>query len=388
MMKPWLSIVLLVSVQVSATELSRFSAQKLQQAEKFQANQQWQKAIELLAPIESNRQYDLAVIKRALGVYYWQNGQVDLAIDSLEESLSVEQLDKKAQKETRRMLADLYFNQQHYSQALNHYYVLVYEVSVGKENSDLWLVIAKAHYQLQEWQKTLQSINKVIASQSKIEVEPLTIQLAARLQLKQWHASEKSLKQLLALQPENEQWWSQLVSVQLRNNDPASALTTLAVAKYNIVLSEQENRLLIQLLAKQGMPEQAARQLTQVTIKGDKLNQHIELARLWQQAKEWDRAIESWYSAAQIDPIYYMEQAQLLMHKNEYHLALEALNKYPKHSAQLLLLRAQVKYKLGRMDDALIDAEEAQKVEPTQNGESWLNYLKEKVHASRLSDTR
>ncbi|WP_217510526.1 tetratricopeptide repeat protein [Vibrio metschnikovii] len=384
MIRRWIVYLLLIgSTSSFAVELSPYAANKALQANQLAQEERFAEAIELLRETKVSRGYDKAYFDRMLGVFYWQNEQLSLAIRSLTEAVGSGELVDEQGWATRRMLADLLLMDQQYQSALPHYYQLVKEViKDGNEKqttSELWLRISQVHYQLQQWAKTLSSIDRYEQLTSIDEVTPLSLKLGAQLQLERWQPAILTLKRLIALESDKSSWWLQLVSLELRTGQPKEALSSLGLAKlHGIELNQQELRLLAQLYAQNGIPERAAQILGSIENADSDLDLITERASYWQRAKEWDRAIETWSLAAQFDAKYYWNVSLLYNQQGEYRQALSALDKVTDKARQpeVALARARALYKLNRLDDALAQAKRAQHLQPSNNeAQGWINYL-------------
>ncbi|MDA3138975.1 tetratricopeptide repeat protein [Vibrio metschnikovii] len=384
MIRRWIVYLLLIgSTSSFAEELSPYAANKALQANQLAQEERFAEAIELLRETKVSRGYDKAYFDRMLGVFYWQNEQLSLAIRSLTEAVGSGELVDEQGWATRRMLADLLLMDQQYQSALPHYYQLVKEViKDGNEKqttSELWLRISQVHYQLQQWAKTLSSIDRYEQLTSIDEVTPLSLKLGAQLQLERWQPAIVTLKRLIALESDKSSWWLQLVSLELRTGQPKEALSSLGLAKlHGIELNQQELRLLAQLYAQNGIPERAAQILASIDNADSDLDLITERASYWQRAKEWDRAIETWSLAAQFDAKYYWNVSLLYNQQGEYRQALSALDKVTDKARQpeVALARARALYKLNRLDDALAQAKRAQHLQPSNNeAQGWINYL-------------
>lgn len=365
---------------VSAAELTRYTSQKLHQAQKMDAEGELKRAIEILKPLDNLRRYDEAIVARSLGVYYWRSNQASKAVNELERALNTGSLSGDELYQVKMMLADLYFNQQQYLSSVTLYHSLVNQTT-GESLNTLWLKMAKAHYQLEDWQKAINAAKSVKPSTTEQKIEVLTLMFASQIKLKWWSGAEVSLKSLLGHQPDNALWWRQLVSVQMRQNKPNAALASLGVAQQLVELTSQEQQTYLQLLSQQGAPERAASQLSQSESLTEE--QWIQQAYLWQQAKEWDKAIEVWQQLARTDEQYYLNIAQIHYRQGEYQPALAALERIQLGQVEVWLLRAQVLYKLGRNSEALEFARKANAKKPSTETDSWLVFLTQVAEASR-----
>lgn len=365
---------------VLAAELTPYISHKLHQAQQLDSKGRLKQAIEILRPLDNLRRYDEAVIARSLGVYYWRDHQTSAAVKELERALNTKVLSGDELYQVKMMLADLYFNQQQYVPALDLYRALVAQTSAALQGA-LWLKIAKAHYQSGEWQEVIKAAVKVNPDTRERKVELLALMVASQVELKDWASAEHHLKSLLGYQPDNALWWRQLVGVQLAQSKSMEALASLGVAQQIIDLSSQEEQIYIQLLSQQGNPEKAASRLMEKsTLNKD---QKVQQAYLWQQAREWQKAIQVWQHLAETDEQYYLNIAQIHFRQGEYQQAFAALEQIQFIEAEVLLMKVRTLHKLGRNSEALERAREADAQQSTTETQSWLAFLEQVNHLSQ-----
>ncbi|PME16868.1 hypothetical protein BCV44_13785 [Vibrio cyclitrophicus] len=369
---------LLLPLMTQAQELSQYTAIRVQKAHKLAQDEQVKQAIEVLAGLELSKGYDKAYVARMLGVFYWQDGKTDKAIQQLTYAVDTNLLVDEQAWVTKRMLADLLLNDQQFKQALPHYYELVKTAPEKEKKGTLWMRIAQAEYQIENWSKTLVAIGNRDKFNSKVELSPLSLKLGAQLQLKQWKQSIPTLESLIELQPEKDNWWRQLVGIQLRLERNRDALNTLALADlHGVELKDSDRRLLAQLYAKRGIPERAAQEIAKLDGANSDVQLLAEQATYWQLAKEWDNAIEVWTLASKKDTRYHWNVAQLLVQQGYYDRALVVLDKVKDKNKQADVALAKVRswYKLKNLDNALAQAKRANNIEPSSEAKGWIKYL-------------
>lgn len=375
---------LFAALPLTAEELSRQNAIRVQKAHQLSQDGQLSQAIQNLKQIETSRKYDKAFIARMLGVFYWQNEQIDLAIPQLRTVVESGQLKDDNAWITERMLADLYLTQQSFENALKHYYTLQKKTAPASEKShDLWFRIAQAHYQLEQWRDVIPATEKYLALKPDNVISPLSLKLGAQLQLKQWKGAIPTLKQLIDLDPDKLSWWRQLAGLYMQVDNHRAALDTLALAKLNeLPLSQQDRRLLAQLYAKRGIPERAALEISELKEATSDLTLLAEQAGYWQMAKEWQKSIQIWQLAAQADAKYYWQAAQILLQQGDYQQALTTLNKVKGREQQVALAKVRALFKLGKLEKALIQAKNANAMKPSKQAKEWITYLNQLRSAS------
>ncbi|MGR5131150.1 tetratricopeptide repeat protein [Vibrio alfacsensis] len=384
MMKQFLiGVVLSLSAFTTvANELSQYTATRVQRAHNLAQEEKLQEAISTLEGLDLSREYDQAFVARMLGIFYWQNEQVKPAIKQLEIAVNSGLLKDEQAWQARKMLADMLLNEQQFSKALLHYYDLSKSVPKTQKAHDIWLRIAQSHYQLSQWNKVLSAMARYEKLGQPDEMAPLSIKLSAELELKKWQPAIGTIKRLIAIEPERVEWWRQLVALYLRVDDDKRALDSLALAKLQgVTLNQDDLRLLAQLYGKRGIPERAAKVLTELNDINSDSKLKAQQATYWQIAKEWQKSIDSWRVAAKLDRQYYWNLSQLLVQEGHYQDALVALDNVPGRKADVALVKTRAYYKLKRLDDALANAKRANEMEPSTQAESWVKYLSQLRHA-------
>ncbi|MGP8308683.1 tetratricopeptide repeat protein [Vibrio sp. YIC-376] len=378
MMKKFLigAVLSLSAFTTIASELSQYTASRVQRAHNMAQEDKLKEAISTLETLDLSRGYDQAFVARMLGILYWQNQQIKPAIKQLELAVNSGLLQDEQAWQTRKMLADMLLNDQQFSKALPHYYTLSKSIPKNQKAHDVWLRIAQSHYQLSEWQKVISAMGHYEQFGQPDKTGPLSIKLSAELELKKWKPAIGTIKRLIAIEPERVEWWRQLVSLHLRVDDNKHALDSLALAKLRgVKLSQDDLKLLAQLYANRGIPERAALVLSEL----DEINSNSKLkaqqAMYWQMAKEWDKSIDSWRVAAHLDPQYNWNFSQLLVQEGHYQQALVVLDKVSGRKADVALVKARAYYKLKRIDDALANAKRSYEMKPSDQAKSWVIYL-------------
>ncbi|ANS85565.1 hypothetical protein VSVS12_01799 [Vibrio scophthalmi] len=369
---------------VNAAELSQYTAIRVQKANQLAQDEKFAEAIQALRKIETSKSYDQAFVARMLGVFYWQDGQTKPAIKQLKLAVESKKLEDEQAWVTEKMLADLLLSDQQFSASLPHYYQLVQQVPESQTEDQIWLRIAQAHYQIEQWKAVIPAIDKYRRFQAKDELQPLSLKLGAQLQLKRWKDAIPTLEKLVSLQPDKVNWWRQLVSLQLQQGQNKQALSTLALAKgQGVALSQQDRTLLAQLYAQQGIPERAAIELSQLEEAATDLDLIVSQASYWQQAREWQKATKQWQLAAKQAAKYHWNVAQLLVQEGQYQQALTVLDRVQGRKADVALAKTRAYYKLNQLEQALIHAKQADNIEPSSQSKSWIKYLSQLRRANQ-----
>jgi tetratricopeptide (TPR) repeat protein len=342
-----------------------------------------EQAITILRSIKTSRPFDRAYLQRLLGIYYWQIGETIQAIEHLSDAVTSNQLTPSEQNDSRRMLADLLALNHQYPQALVHYYHFVTQLKPMQSDQQLstWQRISQIEYQLRHWEKVLDAVSQIEQLNAPSSVTTLSIKLDAQWQLNRFNQTIVTLKQLIALQPNQSKWWFQLANAELKKGTPQAALSTLQLAKLaGVEFSQPQLIRLAQLYAKQGIPERAARLLASIPDQNKELI--VLQANYWQQAKEWQHAIDMWSLAAHNDAHYFWNIALLQFQIGQYIKTLTSLENLSQTPAEALLstqnitlMKIRTLYKLQQWDEALIQAQQLNKTDPSLETEHWIRYL-------------
>lgn len=216
----------------------------------------------------------------------------------------------------------------------------------------------------------------------------LQILALAYYERKQYQNAADTLKQLIAIKPDNEDYWVQRASMFQLLERPANTLKVLETAYAADKLTKEQNvLLLVQLLINQGIPERGARilkqQLTTENIKITESNWRL-LASAWQLSRQRQDAIVALSQASQVvdDGSLLLRAARLAVQDNRHaqavKLSQQALYKGldDQDKANALLLAGssyfeQQDYKSARryFQKALKQADSA------TSAKTWLDYI-------------
>ncbi|OBT16322.1 hypothetical protein A9264_11825 [Vibrio sp. UCD-FRSSP16_10] len=377
-----LAIVLSVlSMQVSAQELSRSVATRVHQAYELQNKDNNVKAIQTLEKIKGNHAYDTAFVQRMLGILYWQQKQNNQAEEALTQAVSVNGLPIEQQIETQRMLGDIQLSNGHTRKALATYHQVIVQNNTHKiidatSIQQVWLRIAQGNYQLEEWKAVIAATHGYRNNGGKVTVPMLNLRLGAELSLKRWNSALKTTLILRGFEPEQSRWWLQTLNLYLRVEQFPQALATLKqYERAGFSLTDAQYRLMAQLYSKQKVPQKSA-EIFHLLNKADnsKANDLAREAQYWQQARDWEQSLSAWSRAVEKDRKYQWSYIQLLMQHKQYKTALTQLNSV-KSSSRRELTRVDAYYRLGDKDRALRHAQKANQIESSQSALNWIRYL-------------
>ncbi|MEI6896174.1 MAG: hypothetical protein V5786_01545 [Psychromonas sp.] len=271
--------------------------------------------------------FEKAYIKRFQGNVYWQMGKEQKALQSLLLAVEINALSDVEQRQTERMLADLYLNQKQPTKAIQLYKTLIAE----EASEDLYKHLALGYYQKKSWTQVVNASRNAIKLSGKFNQSLHVLQLSALYELKSYRNASKVLIKLTQHDASNKRWWMQLASTYRLLKQDKKALATYEQAyQLGFMVSSTEIRQLAYFRSYLGAPYQAA-VLLESAMKDKKVRSNAksyqQLAHFWQAAREHDKAQQYWGKSARLsgNTRHYLVQAQLLYMLGRYDKILQVL---------------------------------------------------------------
>lgn len=403
MCRRWLLCLLLIlssfcSVAASQSTLTANEYKALINIHKLVELQQWAKAHQALKQANKalKRPYPQALRLQTLGQVYLAEEHYPQALDALTAAYKLEALPKNQQLDLLYLRAQLLLNQQRWrqgSEALEAWLRAMRVANAKKITAQVYLWLAQAYSQQNDWKKSVQSIQKAISMRRNPPESWYQLQLAGLLNLQHWSSAIDVLSILIVLQPDSERYWQQKASLQLQKGWSSQALATLRLAYLRGVLSKPGNqKLFVQLLLQQQMPFQAA-QVLQNAFAGNTLprsSEHLALlSNALLQAKEQKSALailqQQAKQKASVELLTRIAQVQLSLQQygNAEQTISRALALKPKRPERLLVLQGMSRIELDKLTEAKQSFELAgQHKQTEQMSLRWLDYLKQLDQAS------
>lgn len=290
-------------------------------------------AIQILAEIETSKEYDRAYVDRFLANMYATKGGADSkkAITLLEKATKVEVLNEKEHSDSIKLLADLQMQDKQYEKALKNY--AAWMKATGEEDANTYVKIAQAHYSLKQLDKMIAPSDKAIALFKEPNQNPYILKLTSYYERKQYKSAVKVLEEVLVLFPENKQWWTQLGMFYMLVEDYPKALYTLDLAyKQGYLVKETEIKTLANLYATNDVPYKSARLLEKYIDSGLIARTDTNLftmANAFHASQDAKKAAKYFGETAKLsnNPKHYRRQGMLLQQDEQYDAATVALQK-------------------------------------------------------------
>ncbi len=185
---------------------------------------------------------------RHLARHYVQQKEYDKAVEYYRSALAAQGLSDIANREMLRELAQVYLLKEDYASAARTL-DRVLALDVVPEVTD-YLLLAQAQYRLRKYVAVVAALDQIEEKGLKMDREQMRQALALYYQAGAYSQSERLLKALLELEPNNADNWHQLVSVFLQQNKRRKAVDQLSLArKKGIPFAERDIVLLADLHA-------------------------------------------------------------------------------------------------------------------------------------------
>lgn len=345
-----------------------------------------EQALQSLNKIKPRSAFDNAYIKRFQGNLYWQQGDEKQALKSLQIAVNESALAQEEQKQSERMLADLYLNQKQTANAINLYQELIQK----QPSEDLYKHLALSYYQQKSWHKVVDATRNGIKLSNAFNQSMHLLQLSALYELKDYNNASKILIQLTEHDVNNKRWWTQLVSTyQLLGEDKKALATYEQAYLLGLLDSSSEIKRLANFRASMGAPYQAALLLESAINQGKvagNAKHYQQLAQFWQVAREHDKAQQYWGKSASLsgEAQHYLTQAQLLQLLGRYDKMLAVLATIkvdnPTLQGKVALTQVQGLFALKKYQQAKRIAKRLIKNPASkQRAEQWVKLLDNRV---------
>jgi len=324
-LRPWLAVLLVVgTATLAAAQEGQYRSKLIIRPGEVPGGAGGLSIEELEQQIDSLADpYARSSAERHLARHYVEQKQYDKAIAYYLGALAAGGLSDIADREMQRELAQVYLLSENYTEAAATLERVLRSKLVPEAND--FLLLAQARYHLGNYVAVVAALDRLQEKGLALDVAQTRKALALYYRAGAFEQSERLLRELLRLEPDNPQNWHQLASVYLQQNKKRQALDHLALARdKGVPFNERELALLADLYAANGNPYGAAQTLTEglsagtVTASGPRYRRLFEF---WLQAREQDKALGALSQAARLtgDTELYLYLAQLQMEQQAWH---------------------------------------------------------------------
>ena len=380
MLRIWICLLALVSQACLAMEVSPHFSRQLEPVMKLYQSGQWQqaqnKATGLKPGSDAERAW-LAQLQASLAANLQQTAQASRYVEL---ALAYKEWPEQQQLQLLCLRGDIQAQQSNWSGA-----IASYKAALALKSDDaLRLRLAGLYYHNKQYGEAVSQSEQLL--KKGWHKQTAIIRLSALTALQRYGAAAEQAQELVRHEPKESKWWQQAVSLNLsaKRGDQALGLLQTAIDRQLMDDAAARNQL-IRLYAWQGLPYRGARLLEAAMTKGQMKasaeNQQL-LAQLWEDAREWPKAVDSWQQLAKqhAQPKAAMRVAELLLQQGKTEAAMTQLvaMKSAKgeqgNRAKALLLQAHLNKE--QYAQALELARELQQQDNwQQRATSWVNYI-------------
>jgi len=223
------------------------------------------------------------------------------ALRDFERAIAQEALPEPQQRRLQFNVAQLYFVTENYAKALE----LFMEWIVDEENPgpQTWFMISGAHYQLEQYEESLEAISTAIPLLAEPERRYYDLKNALLSELQRSGPRIDLLKEMVVIWPETLAYWRQLSGLFMDADNLQGAFSALESAYLADLLEEERDFIaLAQFYSAFNNPMRGAEML-EAKMASEHVEESVEnlqlLSQLWSQAREHRKAIPVLRRAAQ-----------------------------------------------------------------------------------------
>ena len=381
MLRIWICLLALVGQACLAMEVSPHFSRQLEPVMKLYQSGQWQQAQSKASGLKPNSDAErawLAQLQASLAANLQQTAQASRYV---EQALAYKEWPEQQQLQLLRLRGDIQAQQSNWSGAIASYKAAL----ALKQDDGLRLRLAGLYYHNKQYGDAASQSEQLL--KKGWQKQAAIIRLSALTAQQRYGVAADQAAELIRHEPKESKWWQQAVSLNLsaKRGDQALALLQTAIDRKLMDDASARNQL-IRLYAWQGLPYRGARLLEAAMAKGQ-MKQSAEnrqlLAQLWEGAREWSQAVDSWQQLANQhgQPKAAMRAAELLLQQGKIDAAMTQLAAIKSvkgeqgNRAKALLVQAHLNKE--QYAQALELARELQQQDNwQQKATSWVNYIR------------
>ena len=336
-------------------------------------------------------EYLQAIVNQALAQVEWARGNYEPALRYFETAVALDKLPNETHFALMYQIAQLYFMQDRFDEALEKLDLWFCTVPPEKITSAAYVLKASIYAQKGDFPNTLEAIDQAIAMDADPKESWYQVKLGAHYELEQYPQAAETLEILVSRWPEKKLYWTQLSQIYYKLKQEDRALAVLALAYRNDLLDKQSDiTYLSSLYSNAEVPYKAAEVMQQGIRDGivepSRSNWTI-VADAWYAAEELERSLAAYEEAgkASSDGEIDLRRGYILVDLERWPAALEALDAAlekggldERKTGEAYLLRGMAQFNLGNLDSASADWGRAGRYDRLRDAaRQWLNHLEE-----------
>ena len=380
--------------QVGTHALDEFTWKQLNQVYEDVGEKHYDEAYEQLQKMLARAgkgSYLRSILNQALAQVEWSRENYDSALKYFEKAVELDALPDQAHFALMYQIAQLYFMQERYREALDKLELWFCNSPGDKIKSSAYVLKASIYAQQENYAETLNAIEIAIEMDDDPREQWYQLKLASHYELEQFPQAAQTLELIITRWPEEKAYWIQLSQIYLKLKQDEKALAVIALAYRKALLDQQGDiTYLSNLYSNSNVPFKAAMVLEKGIKDGvvDSTRNHwTAVADSWYAAEELENSLLAYENAgkASDDGRIDLRRGYILVDLERWPDALKALNDAlskggltEQKTGEAYLLRGMTQFNLGNFDSASADWGKASRYDRTRDAAGqWMNHLRE-----------
>ncbi len=335
--------------------------------------------------------YLRSILNQALAQVEWSRENYNPALRYFEKAVELDALPDQAHFALMYQIAQLYFMQERYHQALDKLELWFCHSPRDKITSSAFVLKASIYAQKGEYADTLKAIETAIDMDEDPREQWYQLKLASHYELEQYSQAAQTLELIITHWPQQKVYWTQLSQIYFNLKQDEKALAVIALAYRKGLLDTQGDiTYLSSLYSNSGVPYKAALVLEKGIKDGvvaSTRNHWTAVADSWYAAQEKEDSLVAYDNAgkASKDGRIDLRRGYILIDLERWPDALKALHDAlgkggltERETGEAYLLRGMTQFKLGNFASASADWRKAGRYERSKEAaRQWMNHLRE-----------
>ena len=236
--------------------------------------------------------YQKAVMAQALAQVEWARSNYESSLQYFETAVELDALPDLAHFSLMYQIAQLYYMQDRYDDALEKLALWMCKVPEEKITPEAYILKASIYAQKKDWKNVIAAVDTAISMSDEPKEGWYQLKLASHFELEQFPKAAQTLEVMVQSWPDKKDYWVQLSQIyfMLKKNDEALSVMALAYRR-NLLEKQLDIVYLSNLYSNNDVPYKAA----YVLQKG------IEDGIIESSKKYWTAAADSWYAAEEME---------------------------------------------------------------------------------------
>jgi tetratricopeptide (TPR) repeat protein len=335
--------------------------------------------------------YLQAIINQALAQVEWARKNYDESLSYFQTAVEINSLPDPAHFALMYQIAQLYFMQERYDDALSSLELWLCKAPEEKITSDAYVLKASIHAEKEDYASVLIAIDKAIAMDKDPRESWYQLKLAAHYEQEQYPGSAETLEVMVSRWPGKKIYWIQLSQVCYKLKQDDRALAVLALAYRNDLLDKQGDIVYLSSLYSNSKAPYKAADVLETGIRSgivESSKHHWTIvADTWYAAEELEKSLDAYEEAGKAagDGEIDLRRGFILVDLERWPAALDSLNFAlqkggldDRRMGEAYLLRGMAHFNLGDYEKAGADWGRAGRYDKTrESARQWMNHLRE-----------